>query len=49
LRFLDAFAARFFGRFGFRKVGAREVAAAKWRGYEQARIAQLSIFRVDLV
>ncbi|MFZ0889080.1 MAG: GNAT family N-acetyltransferase [Candidatus Binataceae bacterium] len=41
--------ARFFGRLGFRKVSARDVAAAKWRGYERARIARLSIFRVDLV
>lgn len=46
-------AARFFGRlrFGrlrFRRVGPKAVAPSKWRGYEKARIARLSIFRCDL-
>jgi N-acetylglutamate synthase-like GNAT family acetyltransferase len=41
-------AARFFTRLGFRKVGPAEVAAAKWRGYDRARIARLTIFRTDL-
>jgi N-acetylglutamate synthase-like GNAT family acetyltransferase len=41
-------AARFFTRMGFRRVGATDVAAAKWRGYDRARIAQLTIFRIDL-
>jgi N-acetylglutamate synthase-like GNAT family acetyltransferase len=41
-------AARFFARLKFRKVGATSVAAAKWRGYDRARIPRLSIFRFDL-
>lgn len=41
-------AAKFFTRLGFRRVGPRDVAAAKWRGYERARIARLYIFRYDL-
>jgi amino-acid N-acetyltransferase len=41
-------AARFFARHGFHKVAPREVPAAKWRGYDRARIAKLTIFRADL-
>lgn len=41
-------AARFFLRLKFRKVGAEEVTAAKWRGYDHSRIARLMIFRIDL-
>ncbi len=41
-------AARFFSRLKFRKVGAEEVTAAKWRGYDRSRIARLMIFRIDL-
>ncbi len=41
-------AARFFGRLGFRRVGAKDVPASKWRGYDRARIARLSIFRYEL-
>ena len=45
-------AARFFGRLRigklkFRRVGPKMVAPHKWRGYEQSRIARLSIFRCD--
>jgi N-acetylglutamate synthase-like GNAT family acetyltransferase len=40
-------AARFFERLKFRKVEPAEVAPAKWRGYDPARIAHLSIFRYD--
>ncbi len=47
-------AARFFarlrfGRIRFRRVAPGKIAAAKWRGYEKARIARLAIFRCDLV
>jgi amino-acid N-acetyltransferase len=41
-------AARFFGRLGFRRVSAKDVPASKWRGYDRARIARLSIFRYEL-
>lgn len=41
-------AARFFERLHFRKVGASEVAAAKWRAYDPGRIGRLAIFRLDL-
>ncbi|MGH7985228.1 MAG: GNAT family N-acetyltransferase [Candidatus Binataceae bacterium] len=41
-------AARFFGRLKFVRVGATAVAAAKWRGYDAARIGRISIFRLDL-
>jgi len=41
-------AARFFIRAGFRTVGPHDVPAAKWRGYDQARIAKLTIFRTAL-
>jgi amino-acid N-acetyltransferase len=41
-------AARFFHRLHFRRVGPKDVPAAKWQGYDRARIARLSIFRVDL-
>ncbi len=46
-------AARFFarlrfGRTRFRRVAPGKIAAAKWRGYEKARIARLAIFRCDL-
>jgi amino-acid N-acetyltransferase len=41
-------AARFFSRLGFRRVRSDAVAAAKWRGYEAARIARLMIFRYEL-
>jgi N-acetylglutamate synthase-like GNAT family acetyltransferase len=40
-------AARFFERLKFRQVGLPEVSPAKWRGYDPARIARLSIFRYD--
>ncbi|HZP46606.1 MAG TPA: GNAT family N-acetyltransferase [Candidatus Binataceae bacterium] len=41
-------AARFFSRLGFRRVSAKEVSGVKWRAYDRARIARLSIFRRDL-
>jgi amino-acid N-acetyltransferase len=41
-------ASRFFVRLGFRRVGARDIPASKWRGYDAARIARLHIFRSDL-
>jgi amino-acid N-acetyltransferase len=41
-------AARFFSRIGFRRVGAQDVPASKWHGYDRARIAKLSIFRYEL-
>jgi len=42
-------AARFFKRLHFRRVDARQVPPAKWHGYDRARIARLTIFRIDLV
>ena len=41
-------AARFFTRLGFRRISAKDVPAAKWRGYDRARIARLSIFSYKL-
>ena len=41
-------AARFFSRLKFRRVGATEVPPSKWRGYDRARIAKLSIFHYKL-
>ncbi len=41
-------AARFFSRLKFRRVAPTEVPAAKWRGYDRARRARLSIFRYEL-
>jgi len=41
-------AARFFSRLKFRRVAPNAVSAAKWRGYDRARIARLTIFRSDL-
>ncbi len=41
-------AARFFSRLGFRRAAPRDVAPAKWRGYDPARMAQLHIFRYEL-
>ncbi len=41
-------AARFFARLKFRRVSAKEVSAAKWRGYDRSRIARLAIYRSDL-
>jgi N-acetylglutamate synthase-like GNAT family acetyltransferase len=41
-------AARFFSRLKFRRVGPKTIPHAKWRGYDRARIARLSIFRFDL-
>jgi N-acetylglutamate synthase-like GNAT family acetyltransferase len=41
-------AAKFFTRLGFHRVGPREIAPAKWHGYDRARIARLYIFRYDL-
>src|SRR5208337_2317778 len=40
--------AGFFSRLGFKRVSARDVPAAKWRGYDSSRISSLSIFRTDL-
>ncbi|HJU27584.1 MAG TPA: GNAT family N-acetyltransferase [Candidatus Binataceae bacterium] len=37
-----------FGRQRFRRVGPADIAPAKWRGYDRARIERLSIFRCDL-
>ena len=34
-------AARFFQRMKFRRVGPGDISAAKWRGYEAARVARL--------
>ena len=42
-------AARFFARLKFLRVTPQEVAPSKWRGYDPARVARLSIFRNDLV
>lgn len=41
-------ATRFFSRMGFQRVANKDVAAAKWRGYDRTRISRLSIFRLDL-
>jgi N-acetylglutamate synthase-like GNAT family acetyltransferase len=41
-------AARFFSRLKFRRVGAKEVPASKWRGYDRTRIGRLSIFHYKL-
>ncbi len=41
-------AARFFERLKFRRVRSDQVPAAKWQGYDSARIPRLSIFRLDL-
>jgi amino-acid N-acetyltransferase len=41
-------AAKFFARIGFRLVGPRDIPAAKWRGYDRARMSRLEIFRYDL-
>jgi len=38
----------FFSRLGFKRVSAREVPAAKWRGYDASRIKRISIFRWNL-
>jgi amino-acid N-acetyltransferase len=40
--------ARLFARLGFKRVNARTVPAAKWRGYDHSRISSLSILRIDL-
>ena len=40
--------AGFFSRLGFRRVGAGDVSAAKWRGYDPSRIKHLLIFRSSL-
>jgi N-acetylglutamate synthase-like GNAT family acetyltransferase len=40
--------ARLFARLGFKRVNARDVSAAKWRGYDSSRIESLSILRTDL-
>ena len=37
-----------FARLGFKRVSAREVSSAKWRGYDTARIDSLSILRSNL-
>ncbi len=37
-----------FARLGFKRVSARQVPAAKWRGYDSSRITSLSILRVEL-
>lgn len=37
-----------FSRLGFKRVSARDVSAAKWRGYDQSRISSLSILRRGL-
>ena len=41
-------AASLFQYLGFRRVERPEVPSAKWRGYDQKRMASLSIFRRDL-
>jgi N-acetylglutamate synthase-like GNAT family acetyltransferase len=41
-------AAHFFERLKFRTTVPAEVPSSKWRGYDPARIARLSIFRFDL-
>ncbi|HKV56166.1 MAG TPA: GNAT family N-acetyltransferase [Candidatus Binataceae bacterium] len=40
-------AAKLFEHLKFRRIGPAEVPAAKWRGYDRARISRLSIFRHD--
>jgi len=42
-------AARFFRKLHFHRVDPRQVPAAKWHGYDRARIARLTIFRTDIV
>jgi amino-acid N-acetyltransferase len=37
-----------FSRLGFKRVTARDVPAAKWRGYDSSRIESLSILRTNL-
>ncbi len=41
-------AERFFQRMKFRRTRPDQVPAAKWRGYDRARIARIAIFRYDL-
>jgi N-acetylglutamate synthase-like GNAT family acetyltransferase len=41
-------AANLFEHLGFRRVDRHAVSPAKWRGYDEKRIALLSIFRYDL-
>jgi amino-acid N-acetyltransferase len=41
-------AARFFRRLKFRRVGPKDVPAAKWRDYNRERMRRLSIFRVEM-
>jgi len=41
-------AQRFFQRMKFRRTRPDQVPAAKWRGYDRARIARIAIFRYDL-
>jgi N-acetylglutamate synthase-like GNAT family acetyltransferase len=41
-------AARFFSRLGFHRVRSDALPVAKWRGYDAARFARLTIFRYEL-
>jgi amino-acid N-acetyltransferase len=40
--------ASFFKRLGFKRTTARDVSAAKWRGYDPSRVDSLSILRTNL-
>jgi amino-acid N-acetyltransferase len=42
---VDERAQQFFERIGFARVGARDVPAAKWEGYDRRRRARLAVFR----
>ncbi|MGH7925762.1 MAG: GNAT family N-acetyltransferase [Candidatus Binatus sp.] len=44
----DKRVAGLFSRLGFKHVGARDVPAAKWRGYDPSRISSLGILRTSL-
>jgi N-acetylglutamate synthase-like GNAT family acetyltransferase len=44
----EEYAARFFKRLKFRRVGPTDVPAPKWRDYNRERIKRLSIFRIEL-
>jgi len=42
---VDARACEFFARMGFERVGAEDVPAAKWAGYDARRRARIAVFR----
>jgi amino-acid N-acetyltransferase len=44
----EARAQVFFERHGFQRAGSADVPAAKWRGYDPARLSQVAVYRMDL-